>query len=326
MRLPPSSARWPRRPSTSCAASTRSPLRPSTGSTRSAPSPTFLHAARLGIFELSWNVLCPGCGGVLETGSTLRTVDHDAYNCALCARAYEPTLDEMVEVTFTVAPRVRRIAAHNPDDLPAPEYFRQIFWGSGIDLPEELDKVFEEITLESIELPAGERAVLSLQLPAEFLIVFDPVTHATQFLDVKGEPTRERQSAVDGVQRGAHAQRDRYDAPGTVAHLAREPPATARLAGRVGRGAIRCTICWRGAARSSRPSASSPTRRSATSTAPRRSTSRSGSRSRASPSCSPICAARPSFTSGSAISSPTISCRRISASCSRSSRRKRARW
>ncbi|MBV9521260.1 MAG: adenylate/guanylate cyclase domain-containing protein, partial [Alphaproteobacteria bacterium] len=25
----------------------------------------FLHAARIGLFELSWNVLCPGCGGVL---------------------------------------------------------------------------------------------------------------------------------------------------------------------------------------------------------------------------------------------------------------------
>ncbi len=154
----------------------------------------FLHAARLGIFELSWNVLCPGCGGVLESGSTLRTVDHDTYNCALCNSAYEPTLDEMVEVTFTVSPRVRHITAHNPDNLPPPEYFRQIFWGSGIDLPEELDKVFEEITLESIELPAGERAVLALQLPAEFLILFDPVTHGTQFLDVKGEPTRERQA------------------------------------------------------------------------------------------------------------------------------------
>ncbi len=154
----------------------------------------FLHAARLGLFELSWNVLCPGCGGVLESGATLRAVDHDAYNCALCARAYEPTLDEMVEVTFTVAPRVRRIAAHTPDDLPPPEYFRQIFWGSGIELPDALDKVFEEITLESIELPAGERAVLSLQMPAQFLILFDPVSHGTQFLDVKGEPTRERQS------------------------------------------------------------------------------------------------------------------------------------
>ena len=26
----------------------------------------FLHAARLGLFELSWNVLCPSCGGVLD--------------------------------------------------------------------------------------------------------------------------------------------------------------------------------------------------------------------------------------------------------------------
>ena len=24
---------------------------------------TFLHASRIGLFELSWNVLCPGCGG-----------------------------------------------------------------------------------------------------------------------------------------------------------------------------------------------------------------------------------------------------------------------
>ncbi len=26
----------------------------------------FLHAAKIGLFEMSWNVLCPGCGGVLE--------------------------------------------------------------------------------------------------------------------------------------------------------------------------------------------------------------------------------------------------------------------
>ena len=56
---------------------------------------------------------------------------------ARCAsQAYEPTLDEMVEVAFTVSPRVRRIAAHDPHSLPVWEYFRQIFWGSGIDLPE----------------------------------------------------------------------------------------------------------------------------------------------------------------------------------------------
>ena len=65
---------------------------------------------------MSWNVLCPGCGGVLDANATLKTVDRSEYNCALCAAGYEPTLDEMVEVTFTVSPRVRRIAAHDPHD------------------------------------------------------------------------------------------------------------------------------------------------------------------------------------------------------------------
>ncbi|MGO9357258.1 MAG: adenylate/guanylate cyclase domain-containing protein [Xanthobacteraceae bacterium] len=154
----------------------------------------FLHASRIGLFDLSWNMLCPGCGGVLDAGATLKTFDHDKYDCALCSAAYEPTLDEMVEVTFTVNPRVRRIAAHDPDTLPFLEYFRQVFWSSGIDLPDSLEPQFEQFSLEALELPPGEKALVSLQLPAEFVIVFDPVTHATQFIDVKGEPTKERQA------------------------------------------------------------------------------------------------------------------------------------
>ena len=154
----------------------------------------FLQASRLNLFELSWNVLCPGCSGVLGASATLKSVHHDEYHCALCSAGYEPTLDEMVEVTFTVHPRVRRIAAHHPNDLPFWEYYRQVFWSSGIDLPESrFEELIQSITLDQMELPPGEKATLSLQLPAEFLIVFDPVTHAAQFLDVKGEPTRERQ-------------------------------------------------------------------------------------------------------------------------------------
>jgi class 3 adenylate cyclase len=154
----------------------------------------YLHAARLGLFELSWNVLCPGCGGVLDAGATLKNVNRDEYDCGLCASGYKPTLDEMVEVTFTVSPRVRRIAAHTPDELPEVEYYRQIFWSSGVDLPDTLAESLAEFTVDSIEMPPGEKAVLSVQLPNEFVIVFDPVTHGTQFIDVKGEPTRERQA------------------------------------------------------------------------------------------------------------------------------------
>ncbi|MDI7862770.1 adenylate/guanylate cyclase domain-containing protein [Rhizobiaceae bacterium n13] len=155
----------------------------------------FLHASRLGLFELSWNVLCPGCGGVLDANTSLKTVQCSEYTCALCAAGYEPTLDEMVEVTFTISPRVRHIAAHNPHELPPLEYFRQMYWGSGIDLPEEgYETMVDEFMLEALELPPGEKAVISLQLPPEFVIIFEPVTHAAMFLEVQGEPTKERRN------------------------------------------------------------------------------------------------------------------------------------
>src|SRR3954470_23887680 len=154
----------------------------------------FLHASRLGLFDLSWNVLCPGSGGVLGAHNTLKSLRHDDYNCALCAQGYEASVDDRVEVSFTVSPRVRRIAAHDPHTLPIWEYNRQMFWSSGMDLSEEsITQLIDEVSLEAIELPAGEKAVLSLQLPNQFVIVFEPVTHSAHFLDIQGEPTRERQ-------------------------------------------------------------------------------------------------------------------------------------
>jgi class 3 adenylate cyclase len=153
-----------------------------------------LHAARLGLFELSWNVLCPACGGVLDAGTTLKTVNHDEYSCSLCAAGYKPTLDEMVEVTFTVSPRVRRIAGHDPDTLPEIEYYRQIFWSSGMDLPDDLAASLAEFTIDSLEVPSGAKAVLSVQLPEGFVVVFDPVTHSRQIIAVKGESTHDRQA------------------------------------------------------------------------------------------------------------------------------------
>src|SRR5438874_1298865 len=156
----------------------------------------FLHAARLGIFDMSWNILCPACGGVLDSGATLKTVKQAEYTCVLCAEDCEPTLDEIVEVTFTISPRVRRIAAHNPETLPWIEYYRQIFWSSGVDLPDDdtLAKWVKETTLDALELSAGDKAALSLQLPEGYVIVFDPVLHMSQHIEVKGEPARESQS------------------------------------------------------------------------------------------------------------------------------------
>src|SRR3984893_8589990 len=44
----------------------------------------FLHAARLGLFELSWNVLCPGCGGGVDTGGRVKKTDYEEYAGGVC--------------------------------------------------------------------------------------------------------------------------------------------------------------------------------------------------------------------------------------------------
>jgi class 3 adenylate cyclase len=155
----------------------------------------FLHAASLGLFEMSWNVLCPGCGGVLDTNASLKTVVQADYTCSLCARDYAPSLDELVEVTFTVNPRVRRIAGHRPHEMPLADYLRGIYWGSGVDVTDEgYARLLDEALLDTLELDPGGKAVLSLTLPAEYIIVFEPVTHVAQFIPVSGEPVRERQT------------------------------------------------------------------------------------------------------------------------------------
>src|SRR6266700_1588027 len=120
-----------------------------------------LNAVGLGLFEMTWSVMCPSCAGVLSANKSLKTLDRAQYNCAFCAAGYETTLDNLVEVTFTVSPRLRKIAAHNPDELSVAEYYRQAFWSSAIDIPADLEKALDEVTLESVELPPGERAILS---------------------------------------------------------------------------------------------------------------------------------------------------------------------
>ena len=103
-------------------------------------------------------------------------------------------LDQLVEVTFTVNPQIRRIAAHDPDPLSFAEYMRQVFWSSSTNVPEDVESVIEKTTLDVMELAPGEKAAMSLILPKGFAIAFDPVTHSSLFLEIDGEETHERRN------------------------------------------------------------------------------------------------------------------------------------
>jgi len=166
----------------------------------------FLHGTRLGLFELGWNLLCRSCAGTLHAGASLREIDQARYSCTFCALDTEPTLDESIEVTFTVSPRVRRIAAHDPESLPLWDYARQIYWSSAMDLPEGLSSLMGDAILDAVELPALNSTRRQISLPQGTVIVFDPVSHAGQFIEVDDKPADQPQQLAVGLN-DAHAQR-----------------------------------------------------------------------------------------------------------------------
>src|SRR5260221_350392 len=67
----------------------------------------FLHASKIGLFDMSWNLLCPGCGGVLEATSSMKLLTSDMYQCRLCAGSYEPSWPRFRRPTTAFAPRSR---------------------------------------------------------------------------------------------------------------------------------------------------------------------------------------------------------------------------
>ena len=81
----------------------------------------FLYATRAGLFEIHWNLLCPSCGDSVESFSSLSLV-HSNFYCHLCLRETEACLDDFIQISFTVSPKIREIIYHHPDSLTVEDY------------------------------------------------------------------------------------------------------------------------------------------------------------------------------------------------------------
>jgi class 3 adenylate cyclase len=67
-----------------------------------------LQATRAGLFDLRWDLLCPLCRGVKESGSTLEEMKQRAH-CEICNIDFAANFDRSVELTFRASPTIRRV-------------------------------------------------------------------------------------------------------------------------------------------------------------------------------------------------------------------------
>jgi class 3 adenylate cyclase len=67
-----------------------------------------LQATRAGLFDLRWDLLCPLCRGVKESGLTLEEMKQKAH-CEVCNIDFATNFDRSVELTFRASPTLRQV-------------------------------------------------------------------------------------------------------------------------------------------------------------------------------------------------------------------------
>ncbi|MFZ5884553.1 MAG: DUF5939 domain-containing protein [Chloroflexota bacterium] len=78
------------------------------GVSRRAVLELFLRATRAGIFDMSWDLLCPSCRGMTEGHSSLAEV-HGSSHCNTCQIDFTANFDHNIEVVFKPNPAVRPV-------------------------------------------------------------------------------------------------------------------------------------------------------------------------------------------------------------------------
>ncbi len=168
------------------------------GSTRSVPVneaiDLFIHAAKLGIFTMNWELICPTCSTAVESYAGLANL-HSHFFCNMCSRDFQVDLDDFIMVSFTIHPQVRPIRYHNPASLSYDDYLRRYNFcregkfGGKLDFAEFLDMMGNA----GGYIEPGAELIVNLNPSSGMLKGFDLGNNYGIMVPVEGAPSEEEQ-------------------------------------------------------------------------------------------------------------------------------------
>lgn len=150
----------------------------------------FLHSAKLGIFEMEWHLVCATCGNVVESFRNMHKL-HSTYICNQCAFETTATLDDYIQVSFTISSSIRDIAFHHPESLSADDFLFKYKLSRGVHSwlkGWSHEDLIRAVTKLLAYLEPG--AVQRVEFPAEWgLVIITDLTHrVTAGFPVTPEP------------------------------------------------------------------------------------------------------------------------------------------
>ena len=136
----------------------------------------FLHATKAGLFYMDWNVICPCCGKITQSLRDLHSMQAQI-NCTVCFRNDQATLDDYVQITFTLSQSIRSLRYHHPETLSLEDYCFKYLFERGVRIGEggtlTLADFLGQITKHFSTFSPGEKITVEAEVGQGILFCDD---------------------------------------------------------------------------------------------------------------------------------------------------------
>jgi len=173
----------------------------------------FVHAAKAGLFEMDWLLICAYCPQVAGSFRELDQV-HPRFQCAFCNALNDVALDDYIQVAFTVSRSVRDIAFHHPETLSVEDFYLRYNFSKGFKPPHGMthEQLVAVLSRGFADIEAHQRRSFDFDVTAGRLEVLD-LSHKLLLVFFAHGDTVEPQQTLVQLESGRFRVPERPTAP-----------------------------------------------------------------------------------------------------------------
>lgn len=123
----------------------------------------FIHGTRIGLFDFTYNMICPVCGGREHSHDAIDDVQTGSFHCTVCNIDVDSSLDDQVEVAFSINESVRKL---DIDPYRSLEDHRRYFFSENVRRHPDLVQYQRDAIKSFVVLYPEQRKVVELRLKA----------------------------------------------------------------------------------------------------------------------------------------------------------------
>ena len=128
----------------------------------------FLHATKVGLFEMDWHIVCPHCGFVVDSLHSMNQLrSHNM--CTICGAEGDFSLDDYIQIAFSVSPQIRDIQYHHPESLDIEDLYYNYRLSKDVISPIPVFPLWRDAILHVTKyiryVQPGEKVSAELELP-----------------------------------------------------------------------------------------------------------------------------------------------------------------